>query len=93
MPLDYESDGISEDDDLVDNQTDAGGPSAQKKTENTVESTDASTSVPVPSSVTDVGSALKRNSDGTVVAPIRRQENTTKVCVNGTVVSKRLMMC
>lgn len=93
VPLDYESDGISEDDDLVDNQTDAGGPSAQKKTENTVESTDASTSVPVPSSVTDVGSALKRNSDGTVVAPIRRRGNTTKVCVNGTVVSKHLMIC
>lgn len=93
IPLDYESDGVSGDDDLADDQTDADGPNAQNKTENTVESSDAPASVSMPSSVMGVGSALKRNSDGTVVVPIRRRGNTTKVCVYGTEVSRRLIMC
>lgn len=88
IPLDY--DEISENGDLADDQPDAGGPSTQK---NAVESTDALASVPMPSSVVEVGSALKRNSDGTVVAPIARRRNTTKVRVNETAVSKHFMVC
>lgn len=80
LSLDY--DGVSEDDDLADDQPDAEGTSAPKEPDDVVESTHASASLTVPLPVEEVGSALKRNSDGTVVAPIARRRSAKKVCVN-----------
>jgi len=79
-----EYDGVSEDDDLADDQPDAKGASAPKEPDDVVESVHASASVTVPLPVVEVGSALKRNSDGTVVPPIARQRSAKKVCVNRT---------
>jgi ATP-dependent RNA helicase DHX37/DHR1 len=82
LSLDYN--GASEDDDLADDQPDAKGTSAPKEPDDVVESTHASASVTVPLPAVEVGSALKRNSDGTIVVPIARQRSAKKVCVDGT---------